>query len=375
MSTESNAPPHWNTGGPKTYSEADLDAAVNASAISPETSDRLKQYLGEKASPARQVSQANEEFYRVVSGYNDGFTATVCAMLLMSILVCAASSALVVIFVAVGTWILSECFVKDRRLSLTGMVLFLVFASSVALLSYLVLIFLSSAGDSYFSKNTYNIFASFVVVVASWFYWARFKVPIAVACGAVTAIAFIALSSFVLLPRPRINPYAILFAGGLITLCIAIYIDSLKAKPQTPQADVAFWLHLVAAPLLLYPVCIGLIPNGDDLITPLGAALIAVSCVLTIFISLCINRRALLFCPLIFIVGCNYYPSLYPMYINEIFFISSIAIGVFMLLLASFWQPARFIALRFLPKIIKNKLPPYVTLKQISQAINSDISS
>ncbi|MCP3851207.1 MAG: hypothetical protein GY694_13350 [Gammaproteobacteria bacterium] len=81
----------------------------------------------------------------------------------------------------------------------------------------------------------------------------------------------------------------LLFAGGVASFLFAMYWDSSDQSRTTRNSDVAFWLHILAAPLLVHPIYsnFGLL-NAKASIFDIGIVL-SIFTVITI-ISLIIDR-------------------------------------------------------------------------------------
>ncbi|WP_218014735.1 hypothetical protein [Candidatus Regiella insecticola] len=66
---------------------------------------------------------------------------------------------------------------------------------------------------------------------------------------------YVLMSLNKLLPAVAANvmPYVV-FCTGLLAFAGAMYWDISDLRRQTRHSDIAFWLHLLAAPLLVHPV-------------------------------------------------------------------------------------------------------------------------
>ena len=140
--------------------------------------------------------------------------------------------------------------------------------------------------------------------------------------------------------------------------------DMLDPQRLTRRTDIAFWLHLLAAPLIVHPLIRGFLHGLDDRLTT-GAAV----GILWVFIALgvlavIIDRRAILVSGLVYagfalsalIRAAGFAGSTYlvPLVL--------LALGAFILLLSAGWHPLRRAILRRLPRGLAGRLPhPLVT--------------
>jgi hypothetical protein len=112
------------------YSEADLQSAVSAGAFSHEAAEALRAHAaGMRAAPV-----ADEEHFRLITGFNDVFV-TIAAVLLL--VACAGIGHVIApgvagILVAAAAWGLAEFFTRKRRMALPSIVLLLAFVGGVA---------------------------------------------------------------------------------------------------------------------------------------------------------------------------------------------------------------------------------------------------
>jgi hypothetical protein len=139
-----------------------------------------------------------------------------------------------------------------------------------------------------FWRNPTLLFAA-PVLAASLLYYLRFRLPFALAL--VALFAFLSVSNGVEATTGIVTPL-IPFAVGIVVLAAALAYDARDPKRVTRLSDCAFWLHLVATPLIVSPVII-LIKHSTN-----GSGLTSLVVLLTVlvlgFVALAIERRALL---------------------------------------------------------------------------------
>src|SRR5690606_28359919 len=171
--------------------------------------------------------------------------------------------------------------------------------------------FLIKHGEAIFgnqpAETTMAIVASGIALItagATWLHWKRFMVPITVAAGtaalAATAVALV-LSIVGASASPDLVMALVLIAGlGVFTL--AMWWDRSDRVRQTRRSDVAFWLHLLAAPMIAHPIFHLLGVTQGDNITSVAAVMVVGIYILFGLIALAIDRRALLVSALAYVL-------------------------------------------------------------------------
>ncbi|GHU04427.1 hypothetical protein FACS1894205_2650 [Alphaproteobacteria bacterium] len=343
---------YWNLGGPKIYSEADIDSAVAAGVLSGEDARRLRRHVLAAKAPL----SADEEYFRLVGGFNDIFVTIACALLLAATgwllrNIYPAHPAIFPGGVAFLAWALAEYFVRKKRLALTAIILLFVFAGGV----FFGVLF--SFPDSPQDPQHLVEGAAIATAVAAGLHWRRFHVPVAVASGVAAVLCLVIAGILRIIPEAKLFLAPIFFGAGVMVLALALYWDSLDVARQTRHSDIAFWLHLLAAPLLVHPVfqAIGIFEGKASFEQAL--AVVGIYGVLG-FISLIVDRRALMVSSLGYTVyALNVVFREYGV-VEQGVATAALVVGSSLLLLAAFWQPARARAVKRLPKRLQARFPP-----------------
>ncbi|PQM27153.1 hypothetical protein CVO77_19620 [Sphingopyxis lindanitolerans] len=346
------------------YSESDLQAAVDAKVMTPEAAQAFRSHVAS----VRAAPGADEESFRLITGFNDIFVSIAAVILLVAVGWIGESihPALAGVFVAASAWGLAEYFTRLRRMALPSIVLVLAFAGGVlgSMIGFLV-----KHGEAIFghqpAESTMAIVVSAMALItagATWLHWQRFMVPITVAAGtaaiAATAVALV-LSIFGVSTSPDLVMTLVLIAGlGVFTL--AMWWDRSDRVRQTRRSDVAFWLHLLAAPMIAHPIfhLLG-VTRGDDIGS--GAAVMVVGIyILFGLIALAIDRRALLVSALAYVLFAmtQLFRTFGAVELNVA--LTAFVIGSALLLLSAFWQNARAMVVGLLPANLANQLPATV---------------
>ena len=364
---------YWNLGGPKTYSEADIDSAIAAGVLSTETAARLKQHLLSSTFPSPHTALAEEEHFRLIGGFNDIFVVIASVLLLFGLgrLLGPVHNSLIAASIAVTAWILAEYFVRRKHLALTAIVLLAYFAVGVF---WGVQGLLPPLGDpmgaaTWRAWGVHRLFQtmrsdymnmivpSAVTVLAIWLHWWRFHVPVSVACGVAAFLGLLLTTLITFFPAVKDALLPISFCFGLIVFALAMRWDSSDIIRQTRRSDVAFWLHLMAAPLLVHPLFSYLGVFSGKTTANLAWIMVALYAIIAL-LSLIIDRRALMVSSLSYVLYA--FTVVFKEYgvIYEGLTVGALIIGTALLLLAALWQPVRARVMILLPCRLQKHLPP-----------------
>ncbi|WP_428311243.1 hypothetical protein [Hydrocarboniphaga sp.] len=327
------------------YSEDDLASAIKAGVISSETAAALRAHVEQR----HHTSAADDEQFRLVSGFNDIFVVIACVLLLASTKWIAATLGLPVVgglAIAASAWLLAEFFVRRRHMALPAIVLLLAFVFGL---------FVSVPAILGENNLSFGI-ASAVTAVGALVHWWRFQVPITVAAGTAAVVGAVVIGSLATIPgADKVLPL-LLFATGLVVFALAMRWDAADTQRRTRRSDVAFWLHLLAAPLLVHPVftTLGLLSGATHLI---AAIVVVVLYVFIALVSLAIDRRALMVSALAYVLYT--FSALLKEFgmVSLGFAVTALAIGSALLLLSAFWHRSRGFVLGLLPLSLQARLP------------------
>lgn len=355
------------------YSQHEIDGAVAAGAISPEAANALRAHVERQ----RSMPVQDEEQFRLITGFNDIFVAIASAILLFAVawigqrigmgmglaIEGEGPSPLAAAAIAAVAWGLALFFTARRRMALPSILLLLAFVGGLfgTALTALVLAVGTSAIED--NESLIGILAAAAATLAAggaWLHWRRFRVPITIAAGA-GAVAVIALALLVSALGGIDGYRSDLILGLMLLLGIGIFLfamwwDSSDRARITRRSDVAFWLHLLAAPMIVHPIftLLGLNDGSAALWEGLVVILLYVALGVT---ALAIDRRALLVSALAYVLWA----------LSELFerfgavelsvAITFLIIGSALLLLSAFWSQARTAVVRPLPERLQARLP------------------
>ena len=329
------------------YSEDDLSSAVASGVLTEASAEAFRAHVEQR----QRSSAVDEEHFRLVTGFNDIFVVIACVLLLASLAGIGASYASHIgsAAVAVAAWLLAEFFTRRRRMALPSIVLLLAFVGAV--FSTILLLVGTHEPVAY-------AIASAFAALAAWLHWRRFRVPITIAAGVAAAVG--CTFGLFLWAAPNAGKWlnVLSLIAGIAVFAAAMRWDATDTLRQTRRSDVAFWLHLLAAPLLVHPIFTVLGVTGGH--ADLGQALAVVVLYVAIaLVSLAVDRRALMVSALTYVLFA--FSALLKQFgvVSLSFAITAFAIGAALLLLSAFWHPTRAYVLGFLPPTLQQRLAPF----------------
>ncbi len=331
------------------YNDEDLASAVEAGVFSDEAVVAFRQHVDE----LRQSPTVDDEHFRFITGFNDIFVVIACALLLVSVnwIGAAIASWIGAFLQAASAWALAEYFARVRRMALPSIVLLLAFVGGVVAGGILLIKSLGAAEELGLG------FGCALGAGMAWLHWLRFKVPITVAAG-MAALVFALVVLFAgIIPGAKDWWPVFVFLGGVLVFVSGMRWDASDTQRQTRRCDVAFWLHLVAAPLLVHPVFL-LLGAFDKSMGLASAFVIALLYACIALLSISIDRRAMMVSALAYVLYA--FNTLLQEYgvISLSFAFAALMIGGALLLMSAFWHTCREFVLGFYPAAVREYLPP-----------------
>nr|WP_317617537.1 hypothetical protein [Sphingomonas daechungensis] len=143
---------------------------------------------------------------------------------------------------------------------------------------------------------------------------------------------------------------------GIGTFLFAMWWDGSDRARITRRSDVAFWLHLLAAPMIVHPVFTLLGLNDGN--ATMGEGLVVVLLYIALGVTaLAIDRRALLVSALAYVLFAmqQLFREFGAVELNIA--LTGLIIGSALLMLSAFWHQARALIVRPLPEGLRDRLP------------------
>ncbi len=347
----------------------DLKAAVGSGLISEKQAAGLIS-LADSRRGARENLTPGDEPFELFKGFNEVFIVIgllilasgwwgVAALVLGDSIINLQDYAMWVTLIGGGgVWLLSEYFVRKRRMVAPAIALSILFAGNAAFGFTAVL-----SEPFMIAQNDYSSvpFPLVLATLALAVYWWRFRVPFAMAMIAVglfiVAIVFAAsregrvadFSEFFLLSAD--GPFAwITLVLGILVFAVAMMFDMSDPHRVTRRSANGFWLHVVAAPALVNTMALSLLDRDNG-----GSNLILLA-VLMMFaiVAIVIDRRSFLIAAIGYIVALAA-----TVFDGDGAALTVLVLGVVLLLLGAFWERIRARVLRLMPAFVPlHRLPP-----------------
>ncbi len=327
------------------YLNEDLNSAVKSGIFTQDSVDKFRDFIEQQKATEVQDS----ENFRLIRGFNDIFISIVISVLLISLLIFSNGFSILLIL---ASWILAEIFVKKRKLALPAVILTIAFMGSTFGAVYWIF--------AQFDTSTYKPImpiASFAITsMLTWFFWKRFTVPITVGLS-VASIAGLVISILVYL-FPLLKSYLDIFIllTGIILFFIAMRWDSQDIYRRTYKSDVAFWIHLIASPLIVHSIfnALGIFDSKDP-------SLLIISAIVGIFIilslvSLIVDRKVFMLSSLLYVqyaIG-----HLFKKFSgSSSFSFAGIVITLLLITITLYWRDIRYYIISKLPIYIQKRVP------------------
>ena len=360
------------------YSQQELDDAVAAGVIMQEAADALRAYIERE----RTIAIPDEEQFRLITGFNDIFVSIAAAILLFAVGWIGQSigqatglyisdhgdigpSFLAPLFVAATSWGLALFFTAKRRMALPSILLLLSFVGAVLVTSGFALVEIIGPdrfnNDNQILGATVGAISAAIAAIGAWIHWRRFHVPITVAAGA-AAIAGLFLAVVVGIVQPGDGHAAMnLILSFVLVLGIGMFLfamwwDASDRARLTRRSDVAFWLHLLAAPMIAHPIFTLLGVMNGNVGTGVGLLVVGLY-ILFGLTALAVDRRALLVSALAYVLYAltELFKRFGAVELNIA--LTALVIGSALLLLSAYWHQARRLVVKQLPANLQARLP------------------
>ncbi len=345
--------------------EDTLQAAIAKGILTPEQARALAD-INTSAQPEPQ----DDEKLRFITGFGDIFV-TIGIILFIGaagyFLRQLTDTGLTGIGLTAVTWLLAEYFTRIRRMSLPSIALLVIFSiSSFFAISSLLGIFdMTSAieqldGARSLDKSVLTKFAlaAFLTSVMTGIYYWRFRVPITVAAGALALVAMAQTLIFYLAPNFAVGSYNLIqLLSGLAVFALAMAFDMSDPQRVTRRTDIAFWLHLLAAPWIVGSIIRHVLAGDASVAAETSTAMVILAVFFALgLVAVIIDRRALL------VSGLAYAGYAFGSLIREAFSAGDVfaatlfALGTFILVLSAGWRPLRRVILPLMPSALARRL-------------------
>jgi hypothetical protein len=367
--------------------DTDLDAAVSEGIVTVEQAAALRQFAQRRVRE-RAAALGHEEQFRFIRGFNDIFFSIGIVLFIGGLFFYfVPKTAFGMAALAALVWLLAEVLVARRRLVLPGILLAGAFVAFVLAASFYLQVetwlgmesrragFVPSTILQFLQYYPGGplMFAARALVgagAAGLFYW-RFGFPFALLpLAASLVVAAMGVASFLLPQAGSVSDTAVFLLCGLAVFAAAMSFDISDRERLTRRADCAFWLHLLAAPLIVQSVIklvadplagvLGRVRPLAPVVSSNAALTVAVIVVLLGIVAILIDRRAMLVSGLAYLGGAIAAGLASSGGSDPGFVVSAtlVILGAFVLIVGIGWVPLRRLLLGLVPPPIANRLPP-----------------
>lgn len=366
-------------------SEEDLQQAVARGIVSEAQAAQLRE-LARKREAAEAVELGHEERFTFMKGFNDFFFAVGILLFAGGLGFFASPTPAGCLVAAAIAWALAELLVGRMRLVLPGILLACIFVAFLTAAAPVDLWYFRGSRPfsfaalfDWFTSTRASSMANYamphdpptvvllayalIAAGAAALFYARFRLPFAlllIAGGLIGAVLAIVQQLWPLHTR---NVLSLTLLGcGLVTFLAAMAFDLSDRERVTRRADCAFWLHLLAAPLIVHSLITLVAPEFNRMMTaPVAMAIVGIFAVLTV-IAIVIDRRALLVSALAYVGVVIAYGITTTVGTSDrsgfVLFATLLVLGALVLMLGVGWRPLRRLFIHMLPAGLGNRLPP-----------------
>lgn len=310
-------------------SKEQLDKAANEGIISSAQVEPLLSFL--QNNTAEIISHTNEPL-KFVRSFGDIFIALGICIVVFSISQLPISSYeyLIPIF---GFVLIAEWLVRIRRLALPGMAI---------LVSIIFLVHQAVT----FDNEQSTLLGLGLTSATSLVFYLRYQMPFSLLplAGGLVAIAVIQIGADILA-----SP--IIISGlGLAVFAVAMWFDIRDTKRQTHLSDSAFWLHLLASPLIVHGAMLSMLLGDNAWIQVAGKEIVIVIFFIGfLLLALFLDRRAMLISTQIYMIYAltQLVQGQFSQSQNLMIYIL-MALGLFIIFFGTFWYKTRRLIFGFM---------------------------
>ena len=350
-----------------TFTAEDLQRAVQAGVLTEDAASAFQSHLRGEQAKAR----PDDENFSLVKGFNDVFVFLASVLVISGVAAVTAHygtvpTGLTVAVVSIG---LSEYFTRKMQLALSSILYAFAFSVGVtaAVLHLVVpdvltvLFAVASLWRTEFPGAPGLLIAlSFLAgATAAILYWLRYRVPIALAIAAFGLVWFIFLTWLTVVRSYPGAPASnvVLLLLGISVFLFAMYWDAKDPDRATRHSDIAFWLHIVSAPLIVHPIFQWVVDDWNSIGSVDVSLVLLAYCALTV-VGLLVNRRAVIVGATAYLIAAIAYPLIEFSGPFLGIALALIIIGCVYLVLAVGWTTIRGRLVQPMPGAVLRWIPP-----------------
>jgi hypothetical protein len=322
-----------------------LEKAAELKIIGFDQVEPLYLFLSSSDLPITQTRE--EEPLRFIRSFGDVFIALGVVLLVLAINMSSLSGYYYLVpaaaFVAISEWL-----VRVRRLALPGIAILLA-----------ILYFVNKAIA--FDHENATLLGIASLSLTSLLYYLRYRMPFSLLplAAGIVAMIIIQIGTDVLK-----NPIIFVILGSLVFI-VAMLFDAMDTKRVSHLSDSAFWLHLLAAPLIVHGAMVSMLVSDHPWIQSINKEILMVIFFSGFFLlALLIDRRALLISTQLYAIYALTQLLQHQLSSGQnIVMYVMMGLGLFVIFFGSYWYLARRIIWGFLSTTRINRYIPDLRLK------------
>lgn len=326
-----------------------LYKAVDQNLLTENQVDPLYQFIRQQDLP--DIVSEQEEPLKFIRSFGDAFISIGIVLLVLAINMAELSGYLYFIPVA-GFVLISEWLVRVRKLALPGIAILMA-----------ILFFVNKAID--FNHQQATTFGLAILSFTCLLYYLRYKMPFSLLPLTAGLISIVVIQAgWDVFKTPII--FSVI---GLFIFIVAMIFDMSDTSRVSHLSDSAFWLHLLAAPLMVHGTLFTMLTSDQQWIQSINAEIIIVSFfVLFLLLALLIDRRAMLISTQIYVIYAV--TQLLQNQISgtqNVLMLVLMGLGLFVLFFGTYWYLARRFIFGFLSGTVINRYVPDLTLRDVKR--------
>ena len=326
-----------------------LQQAVNKKIINAEQLDPLYHFLNNEN--ADEDINSSEEPLKFIRSFGDVFITLGVILLAISINM-ANLSGYFAILPVVGFIVVAEWLVRIRRLALPGIAILL---SMLFFVNKAVVI----------ESETTTITSLAIISLTSLLFYIRYKMPFSLLPLAAGLVA-IAINQ---IGMDTLKTPIIFAVFGLLVFVVALWFDSKDTKRLTHLSDSAFWLHLLAAPMIVHGVMVSMLVSEQPLFTAINKEIFIFIFFAAFFLlALFVDRRAMLISTQLYVIYAL--TQLLQDKITstqDVMIYILIALGLFVIYFGAYWYKTRRFVFGFLSGGIISRYVPDFNINDVKK--------
>lgn len=317
-------------------SKSILEKAVNKNILTSDQVEPLHQFLLQQEetvvdqSPVNKLQQ--QEPLRFIRSFGDVFITLGIVLMVIAINMTSVSGYYYLVPIAIFI-VLAEWLVGVRKLVLPGMAI---------LIS--ILYFVNRAMN--IQHDDASMIGLAIVCITSLLFYLRYRMPFSL----LPLSAGLVIMATMQIGLDVLKTPVIFALFGLLVFVVALWFDSRDTQRISHMSDSGFWLHLVAAPLIVHGVMASMLTSNSGVVEMLGKEVIIIAFfIVFFFVALLIDRRAMLVATQLYVIY-----SLTQLLRSSLDNVENITIyvlilfGIFIIYFGTYWYKTRRLVFGFL---------------------------